>query len=379
MKKISFSSRIPSGITVLSNNFIDEYMPEANGEYVKVYISLLRLYMDPSVTISFQDLIDRLNSSPRDIRRALNFWKKKGLLEPEYDSDKELIGLTFLEPGISSEVDSQTPSKTDQAVPVKQTEASGLKSSQAAQVSSEIGSASSKETVPEVRVTAAKRRELSANPEVEQILYIAQAYYGRPLNASETDMLLYFYDSMNFSVDLLDYLLDYCITNDHKNRSYIQKVGFEWAKAGIDTAEKARTQVEVFNRKRYSIMKAYGISGRNPAAEEQKYMDKWFYEYHFEPGIIIEAINRTMNQIHEPSFKYTDSILRSWVKSGVRSLSDVERLDKEHEARKKNSGTAGAVKPKAPVRTNNSFNNFEPREYDYAELEKKILESSKLD
>ena len=26
MKKISFSSRIPSGITVLSNNFIDEYM-----------------------------------------------------------------------------------------------------------------------------------------------------------------------------------------------------------------------------------------------------------------------------------------------------------------------------------------------------------------
>ena len=57
----------------------------------------------------------------------------------------------------------------------------------------------------------------------------------------------------------------------------------------------------------------------------------------------------------------------------------MERLDKEHEARKKNSGTAGAVKPKAPVRTNNSFNNFEPREYDYAELEKKILESSKLD
>ena len=35
-------------VTVLTNNFIDNYMPGANGEFVKVYIYLLRpLY--PSV------------------------------------------------------------------------------------------------------------------------------------------------------------------------------------------------------------------------------------------------------------------------------------------------------------------------------------------
>ena len=29
-------------VTILSNTFIDNYMPEANGEFVKVYIYLLR-------------------------------------------------------------------------------------------------------------------------------------------------------------------------------------------------------------------------------------------------------------------------------------------------------------------------------------------------
>ena len=34
--------------TVISNIFIDRYMPQANGSYVKVYLYLLRLVGDPS-------------------------------------------------------------------------------------------------------------------------------------------------------------------------------------------------------------------------------------------------------------------------------------------------------------------------------------------
>ena len=32
----------PGGMTVIQNSFIDQYMPLANGEFVKVYIYLLR-------------------------------------------------------------------------------------------------------------------------------------------------------------------------------------------------------------------------------------------------------------------------------------------------------------------------------------------------
>ena len=32
----------PEGVTVVKNTFIDQYMPQANGEFVKVYLYLLR-------------------------------------------------------------------------------------------------------------------------------------------------------------------------------------------------------------------------------------------------------------------------------------------------------------------------------------------------
>ena len=43
-------------VTVLTNNFIDNYMPEANGEFVKVYIYLLTtsLTFDDSILVKIE-------------------------------------------------------------------------------------------------------------------------------------------------------------------------------------------------------------------------------------------------------------------------------------------------------------------------------------
>ena len=42
MSMITLQKPSQSEVTLLSNIFIDDYMPEANGEFVKVYIYLLR-------------------------------------------------------------------------------------------------------------------------------------------------------------------------------------------------------------------------------------------------------------------------------------------------------------------------------------------------
>ena len=49
MAMITLQNSSDTGITVLTNNFIDNYMPEANGEFVKVYIYLLRLLSATSI------------------------------------------------------------------------------------------------------------------------------------------------------------------------------------------------------------------------------------------------------------------------------------------------------------------------------------------
>ena len=71
-------------VTVLTNNFIDNYMPGANGEFVKVYIYLLRLLSDTSVPFSLEQMADHFFCTERDIIRALKYWEKEKLLTLTY-------------------------------------------------------------------------------------------------------------------------------------------------------------------------------------------------------------------------------------------------------------------------------------------------------
>ena len=43
MNNLNLSSETASGYTAVSDLFIDEYVPSANGDFVKVYLYLLRL------------------------------------------------------------------------------------------------------------------------------------------------------------------------------------------------------------------------------------------------------------------------------------------------------------------------------------------------
>ena len=67
-------------MTAVSNTFIDEYMGTASGEYVKVYLYLLR---HEGENIKIPDIADALNHTEADVRRALAYWERTGVLAPE--------------------------------------------------------------------------------------------------------------------------------------------------------------------------------------------------------------------------------------------------------------------------------------------------------
>ena len=83
--------------TCVSNVFIDNFMKDANGEFIKVYLYLLRA-MSSGMHLSISDVADALDHTQRDIARALNYWERKGLLELTYDEAGELDGLCFIDP-----------------------------------------------------------------------------------------------------------------------------------------------------------------------------------------------------------------------------------------------------------------------------------------
>ena len=64
--------------TMVANEFIDRYMADANGEYVKVYLYLLR---HASEKLDVGTIADALNHTEADVKRAVLYWQKVGAVK----------------------------------------------------------------------------------------------------------------------------------------------------------------------------------------------------------------------------------------------------------------------------------------------------------
>lgn len=332
-------------VTILSNTFIDQYMPEANGEFVKVYIYLLRIMPDSSVSFELEKMADSLLCTEKDILRALKYWAKVNLLSLSFTSGRKLSGITLLPPR-----EKQMPAADDKAA-----------SPSVVPISSASGPSGKPGTLTPDRV-----KELKENDEIVQLLYIAEQYLGKTLTPTEMQKILYFYDELKFSPDLIEYLIEYCVSRSHKSIRYIETVALSWAKDGITSVQEAKTASSRYAKDYFTILKSLGISNRSPVETETALMDKWLDNYGFPIEIIQEACTRTVLQTGQPSFQYADRILSDWKKKNVRTFEDIHNLDAQHKKRRQD-------KPSAPAAAPNRFNNFQQREYNFDEYEKRLL------
>ena len=77
---LGYKNNINTAVTAVSNTFIDEYMGTASGEYVKVYLYLLR---HAGENVEIPDIAEALNHTEADVRRALAYWERAGVLASE--------------------------------------------------------------------------------------------------------------------------------------------------------------------------------------------------------------------------------------------------------------------------------------------------------
>lgn len=450
MKKLTLTNHVQRETTVLENEFIDHYMAKANGEYVKVYLLLLRHLNAPSGTLTISRIADLLDHTEKDVIRALNYWKKQGLLEyedtasrkaapakgsgsPKRRASEAETGSTASrriseaeagsrrDPGAEAgprrmsdaETGSRRMSEAEtiprrmseaETVPRRMSEAetasrriSGAEASSSARIQEAPSAQRHQSTESDAHPDAASLRDLFARkeaflseeyeplppvPEVsnlqqyksrkefKELLFVAEQYLGKTLSSTDVETIAYFYETLHMSLDLTEYLIEYCVENGHKSMHYIRKVALSWHERGISTVAEAKAGSLSYNRNCYSVLNAFGIKGRSPAASELTYIKKWTEEYGFSLEIIVEACNKTISTIHQPSFDYADTILRDWLSKKVQRLEDIKAIDagflKEKERRKKQTSKASASR--------NKFNNFEGRSYDMNELERKLIQ-----
>jgi len=367
------------GMTAVPNAFLDRYLPEADGEYVKIYLLLWRYFCDKK-SISIGQLADLLDDTEKDVLRGIRYWVKKGLLQAVVNDRQEIYSIRFLpipETTSSEKAVTIAPTESGQLFEGAQTKqtvprAQSEQDSQMAQKESAVTAEDSR-TARGGKPTASraiskdKRKALATDEEFGQLVYIVGKYLDRPMKQTDSDVLGYLYGELGMRVDLLEYLVESCVDAGHKSIHYIEKIALDWHEKGIRTVDDAREQAEILRKQYYQVLKVFGQNRRGPSPDEKKYMDVWFYDYGFQLDIVLEACNRTMNAIHEPSFQYANKILKDWKESGVRNRSDIDPLDQAfaREQETKKGQRKETAKP-------NRFHNFDQVGYDYDAIVKEL-------
>lgn len=356
MNKISLYSEGISDVTIVPNIFIDLYMPSANGAYVKVYLYLLRSFSSYNLEITISSIADHLDNTEKDIIRALCYWEKQELIKIERNDQKDITAIhmaNLIDLKVSSAISATVTDDTDSVL-------------------DEIAVSIHNVNDPAVRqrYSQDKISEMTNNDEIKWALHIVEIYLDRPLKPMDIQLILYLYEELHFSSELIMYLYEYCVSKNKKNPSYIEAVALTWAKEGIDTEEKAREATAAYNEHFNSVNKAFGLN-RAPGQIERQYITRWVEVFSFTDDIITEACNRTILRTQKPDFKYADKILETWFKKGVKGKADIAKLDEEFAKGKASSKVTPIAK-----QSSNKFNQFPQRTYtakDYADLERKLI------
>ena len=386
MDTITITTKNKETYSAVSDFFIDYYMTDANGEFVKIYLYLVRLlHSGNAVTVA--GIADHFNLTEKDICRAVKYWIKQGVLQLEYTKDKKLTGITLLPlspkeedaeddtleslfsadasgesnttEGNNDTTGSQTKASASMTAATQDTSLSGNNTSmQPTDVASSIvdpateqisQSAVPKKITYKPSFVASKKED----EDFGNLLYQTETYFGKPLTQSDIHSLLYIYEELAFSPELLEYLVEYCVSINKKSCRYIEAVAIEWYKNGIVSVEDAKVASKNYNSIYVAVLKQLGIPRRVPTPTETAFIDTWYNTYSFNKNIIMEACKRAITaRPHSANFNYVNGILESWHKQNVHKLSDIEELDRKWAAEKKKKSTSNKT-------SSNQFNNYQ--------------------
>lgn len=390
MSNIVLRSNYEPNGAFIPNLFIDNYMPAANGAYVKVYLYLLRCTSVRYISdgglkeLDISSIADHLDNTENDILRALSYWEKMDivtLIRDNHDQITSIIlndiysshndNLSEDEPAATIEQVHHQPSNSDYEDKLE--ELKDLNDDNIKQYQFE------KPTYSDLQI-----KQLTNTDDVKWMLNIIELYLQRLIKPTDLQLILYMYESLDFSTELILYLYEYCVSKNKTHPSYVEAVALSWAKNGIDTLEKAEASTAMFNENYNLVKKAFGLD-RALGHVEKQYINKWVSQYKFPIDLVIEACNRTLLSIQKPDFKYTDKIIENWHDGGVTSINEINALDEEHSNKSKKESKNNEQKKQTynnSKNTNaNKFNAFPQRSYskeDYSSLEQKLLHKKNI-
>lgn len=239
--EIQFQEGIKAEITCVPNAFIDEYLAEASGEYVRVYLYLLRHLRE---NLKIHSIADALNLTDYDIKRAIFYWEKRGIF-------KEGTAKA-----VEEEIRSEEAARHSEEVLHRKQANNFTKLSFFAEKNqkhlplTEKNLSLAKQNVSftqrNLLPIEEKKQEINEE-EFEGILYVAQYLLPGGVSRSHIQKFEYMVEYLGMSSELIEFLLDYCASIGKTSPRYIESVALDWHEKRIQTVKQAKSLIEQFD------------------------------------------------------------------------------------------------------------------------------------
>lgn len=325
------------GHTLLENVFINHYMPQAPGSFVKVYLLGLKYAQNhSSISLSNETIAKTLGITEEEAAEAWKYWVSQGIVKLiPYSHGSEDLAVEFL-------------SIKELMLNIKE------KKPQIDKYSPD-------------RIIAARQ-----NFRIKDMFEYIKKIYGREPSPNEMFTYLDWIDDYGMPPELVILLVDDCCSRGKKDMPYLKQVAKNWFDAGINSLEKANEYTEKHKEKwqKYGKVLSFFRLGA-PSQVQEQLLYKWFYEFNYSEEVVLKACSLTANTM-KPSFSYLDKILSEWNSKDLKTIQEVEAYIAK-------SDTATTAKPKTSSKTQqkSSFNNFKNRTYDANALEDMLLKKSR--
>lgn len=239
--EIQFQEGIKAEITCVPNAFIDEYLAEASGEYVRVYLYLLRHLRE---NLKIHSIADALNLTDYDIKRAIFYWEKRGIF-------KEGTAKA-----VEEEIRSEEAARhSEEVLHRKQANNFTKLSFFAEKNQKQLPLTEKNSSLAEQNVSFTQRNLLPIEEkkqeineeEFEGILYVAQYLLPGGVSRSHIQKFEYMVEYLGMSSELIEFLLDYCASIGKTSPRYIESVALDWHEKRIQTVKQAKSLIEQFD------------------------------------------------------------------------------------------------------------------------------------
>lgn len=259
--------------TGVENIFINEYLPYAKGEYVKVYLLAL-MYAGHDDSISNETIAKYLNIEIEDVFKAWNYWESLGLIKKRYLSKSNQFdyNVTFL----------------------------SLKKKM-------FKDAGNKETeLPNGNV-------LLVDHDLKELFQSIEEKIGRFFDGNEVKRISSWIEDYSLEPEVVLRAYEYCAEKNKTKFSYVEAVLKNWVLSEVKTIDDLEKYLEEHDKRHYTYKKIFNNLGfrRFPTEEEKRLMDTWIDEFGFPLERILEACKKTAG-ITNPNLNYINSILKNW-------------------------------------------------------------------